>query len=266
MTPRFMAVCAVWATGCLERRADTLRHGWGSRRPARMDRITAVRRVPAAVRRRLRGARGGDGVGDDGQPRVGGDLQGVVVEVADRGVMEELPSTAVVVDVVCVPPQGELGALGGEFVDQVGEFGVVRGAGGLGAQAADGVVDDARPVAVEAPGARVEEDEGRRRRSAGLGPAGCCRARARFRRRVRRHGEGRPRRGRERPGERARRRRAGAPRRDCRGPPGRHRPRCRVPGACSTRRWSRRAGRPPSAAVRRPGAARRSRARPPAVG
>lgn len=119
---------------------------------------------------RVRGGR----VGDDGQTRVGGDLQGAVVEVevADRGVMEELASTAVALDVVRVPPPGELGAVGDEFVDEVGQVGVGRGTGGIGAQAPGGVVGDARPVAVEVSGARVEEDEAGEVRQLVLGVEG----------------------------------------------------------------------------------------------
>ncbi|GGN52162.1 hypothetical protein GCM10011579_008860 [Streptomyces albiflavescens] len=107
------------------------------------------------------GRGGGEGVGDDGEAEVGGDFEGVVVEVevADVGVVEALPAAAVVLDVVGVPALGEFFAVGGEFVDEVGEVGVGGGAGGFGAQAADRVVGDALPVAVEASGSGVAEDE-----------------------------------------------------------------------------------------------------------
>ncbi|GHF05254.1 hypothetical protein GCM10014715_71750 [Streptomyces spiralis] len=107
------------------------------------------------------GCGGGEGVGDDGQAGVGGDFEGVVVEVeiAGVGMVEALLSAAVVLDLVGVPALGEFLAVCGEFVDEIGEVGVVGSPGGFGAQAADRVVGDALPVAVEAPGARVEEDE-----------------------------------------------------------------------------------------------------------
>ncbi len=107
----------------------------------------------------------GDAVGDDGQTGVGGDFEGVVVEVeiADIGVVEVLPAAAVILDVVGVPAKGELLAVGGEFVDEVGEAGEVgevgevgeagvgRGAGGFGAEAADGVVLDTGPDRFQLP-------------------------------------------------------------------------------------------------------------------
>ena len=47
----------------------------------------------------------------------------------------------------------------GKIADQGGQGPVVRGASGLGAQAVDGGVGDAVPVAVELRGLVVEEDE-----------------------------------------------------------------------------------------------------------
>jgi hypothetical protein len=95
-------------------------------------------------------------VDDDGLPRVGRDLQGVVleVEVAGQGMAERLDAAAVVLDVVRSPQLPEGLAAQGQLADQAGQGPVVRGASGLGAQAADGGVGDAVPVPVEPRGYR----------------------------------------------------------------------------------------------------------------
>ena len=100
-------------------------------------------------------------VDDDGLPRVGRDLQGVVlkVEVADQGMAERLDTAAIVLDVVRGPQLPEGLAAQGQLADQAGQGPVVRSASGLGPQAADGGVGDAVPVPVELRGLVVEEDE-----------------------------------------------------------------------------------------------------------
>jgi len=100
-------------------------------------------------------------VGDDRQARVGGDLKCVVIEgeVADDRVVERLDAAAVVPHVVRCPPHAELRAPGRQLTDQIGQCAVVRVTAGLSAQAADGGVGDAVPVAIELGGAPVEEDE-----------------------------------------------------------------------------------------------------------
>jgi hypothetical protein len=67
-------------------------------------------------------------------------------------VVEALGAGSVVLDVVGGPAFAEVLAAGGEFADEVREFGVVGVASGFGAEAADGVVGDAVPVAVEVSG------------------------------------------------------------------------------------------------------------------
>jgi hypothetical protein len=73
--------------------------------------------------------------------------------------VERLGPAAVVADVMTAPAHPEFVAAGCEFTDEAGQCRVVRVAAGLGAQAADGVVGDAVPVAVELGGAGIEEDE-----------------------------------------------------------------------------------------------------------
>ena len=72
---------------------------------------------------------------------------------------ERLDAAAVVLDVVRGPADPELVASGGQLTDQVGELAVVGVAAGFGAQAADGGVGDAVPVAIELGRGGVEEDE-----------------------------------------------------------------------------------------------------------
>ena len=62
---------------------------------------------------------------------------------------ERLHAAAVVLDVVRGPPLPERLAAHGQLADQVGQRLVVRGAAGLGAQAAHGLAGDAVPVTVE---------------------------------------------------------------------------------------------------------------------
>jgi hypothetical protein len=65
-------------------------------------------------------------------------------------------------DVVGSPQGAEEVAAGGQLADEVGEYPVVGGAAGFGAQQGDDLAGVALPVAVEGLRARVEEGEPRR--------------------------------------------------------------------------------------------------------
>jgi hypothetical protein len=80
-------------------------------------------------------------------------------EVADQRVVVALGAGGALVDPLVGPVAAELRALDGQLADERAERRVIGVAAGVEAQHGGGVGGDGRPVRVQLPGVRVEEDE-----------------------------------------------------------------------------------------------------------